>query len=230
MTHRDFDTELQLISLCKFSLGHLEGIGRQAGLGQTHNASNLSLQVTDDDVRFAISHPTGGGGTLGTRTRGMYLEIQECDQFYEGNPMQCNVCHDMTNFGLMCDTSLLSGGDRSDKDSSEEDGGEDEEMELSEERCFDDFLGDYVDCPEEENENKEEENEDGAVNGGDTVLFPLFEIPLMTREIESALSSSPQGELFRDIWKGLFDNPDTVPLNIGKRSNILSLFFTSLKE
>ena len=103
-------------------------------------------------------------------------------------------------------------------------------MELSEERCFDDFLGDYVDCPEEESENKEEENEDGAVNGGDTVLFSLFEIPLMTREIESALSSSPQGELFRDIWKGLFDSPDTVPLNIGKRSNILSLSFTSLKE
>ena len=79
----------------------------------------------------------------------------------------------------MCDTTLLSGGDKSDKDSSEEDG-EDEEMELSEERCFDDFLGDYVDCPEEESENKEEENEDGAVNGGDTVLFPLFEIPLMS--------------------------------------------------
>ena len=37
----------------------------------------------------------------------------------------------------------------------------------------------------------------------------------MTEEIESALTST-EGELFRDIWKGLFDSPDTVPLNIGK--------------
>ena len=135
---------------------------------------------------------------------------------------------DMTyvyNFGLMCETTLLSGGDKSDKDSSEEDG-EDEEMELSGERCFDDFLGDYVDCPEEESEDKEEENGDGGVNGGEPILFPLFEVPLMTREIESALSSSSQGELFRDIWKGLFDTPDTVPLNIGKRSNMYSACFS----
>ena len=87
----------------------------------------------------------------------------------------------------------------------------------SEERCFNDLLGEYVDCPEEESEDKKDEPEDRGASGGDAILFPLFEIPLMTREIESALSSSSEGELFRDIWKGLFDTPDTVPLNIGKR-------------
>ena len=53
----------------------------------------------------------------------------------------------------------------------------------------------------------------------DTILFPLFEVPLMTEEIESALTGNLEdGQLFRDIWKGLFDSPDTVPLNIGKRN------------
>ena len=74
------------------------------------------------------------------------------------------------------------------------------------------MLGDYVDCPEEDNEDMEEDLEDE-----DSILFPLFEVPLMTREMEATLSS-PDGKLFRDIWKGLFDIPDTVPLNIGENS------------
>ena len=100
--------------------------------------------------------------------------------------------------------SLLSGASLNEED------GADEETEAGDERCFDDLLGDYVDCPEEDNEDKEEDLEDE-----DSILFPLFEVPLMTREMEATLSS-PDGELFRDIWKGLFDSPDTVPLNIGE--------------
>ena len=96
-------------------------------------------------------------------------------------------------------------------DSNEEDGA-DEETEAGEERCFDDLLGDYVDCPKEDSEEKEEDLEDE-----DAISFPLFEVPLITREMETALSS-PDGELFRDIWKRLFDSPDTVPLNIGENN------------
>ena len=96
-------------------------------------------------------------------------------------------------------------------DSNEEDGA-DEETEAGEERCFDDLLGDYVDCPKEDGEEKEEDLEDE-----DAISFPLFEVPLITREMERALSS-PDGELFRDIWKRLFDSPDTVPLNIGENN------------
>ena len=96
-------------------------------------------------------------------------------------------------------------------DSNEEDGA-DEETEAGEEGCFDDLLGDYVDCPKEDSEEKEEDLEDE-----DAISFPLFEVPLITREMETALSS-PDGELFRDIWKRLFDSPDTVPLNIGENN------------
>ena len=96
-------------------------------------------------------------------------------------------------------------------DSNEEDGA-DEETEAGEERCFDDLLGDYVDCTKEDSEEKDEDLEDE-----DAISFPLFEVPLITREMETALSS-PDGELFRDIWKRLFDSPDTVPLNIGENN------------
>ena len=97
-------------------------------------------------------------------------------------------------------------------DSNEEDGA-DEETEAGEERCFDDLLGDYVDCPKEDGEEKEEDLEDE-----DAISFPLFEVPLITREMEAALSS-PDGDLFKDIRKRLFDSPDTVPLNIGENNS-----------
>ena len=86
-------------------------------------------------------------------------------------------------------------------------------MEVSEERCFDDLLGDYVDCPDEESEEKEED-----LGDEDAISFPLFEVPLITREMETMLSS-PDGKLFRDIWKGLFESPDTVPLNLGEKNS-----------
>ena len=53
--------------------------------------------------------------------------------------------------------------------------------------------------------------------GGGEVLFPKFEVPFMTAEIEATLTEDLEdGKVFRDIWKRLFDNPDTVPLHTGK--------------
>ena len=47
----------------------------EAGLGRHTTQTNLWLQVTERDVQFAISHPTGAvpaadAGTLKTRTQG----------------------------------------------------------------------------------------------------------------------------------------------------------------
>ena len=56
-----------------------------------------------------------------------------------------------------------------------------------------------------------------VVEAGGEVLFPKFEVPFMTAEVEAALSEDLEdGKVFRDIWRRLFDNPDTVPLHTGK--------------
>ena len=91
------------------------------------------------------------------------------------------------------------------------------------EYAYDYDYGDYREiCPEDESEDEDvvEKEEEDHEDNMDTILFPLFEVPLMTEEIESALTGNLEdGQLFRDIWKGLFDSPDTVPLNIGKHNS-----------
>ena len=121
-------------------------------------------------------------------------------------------------------THQFSGGESGDKDSS---ASSDDEDEISNERCFDEVFGEYIDCPNKEDDDAEviENNNDD----GDAILFPLFEVPLMTEEIESALTST-EGELFRDIWKGLFDSPDTVPLNIGKEPSLNTKCYISSRR
>lgn len=56
------------------------------------------------------------------------------------------------------------------------------------------------------------------MEANDKILFPMFEIPVMTEEVENILSEDLKGgKLFREMWSKLLQRADTVPIDdIGK--------------